>query len=268
MYLYCTAPVLPMYCRWRQGDCQAPGSPEPHPQGQQGRGRLAQVGGVGCLAGRPEGVAQPAARHSFVLPACIAAQLTHRQLTAVCIVLPCVLPSACLPARPPARPPACLPARLPTCCSFVAYLSDIVVDGFAKAIVASLNQLHSQVGAAHNRCGAWLPLLLLLLLLQLLWCRLKTHRVALFVALADTTPPCCCCCYPRPALHLCRSTWRQYPGTTWCPCWRCSLSCLGPMWCGCPRWERQRAAAAAAAAAACAAWLTPGSGASWRQAPS
>lgn len=42
---------------------------------------------------------------------------------------------------------AVAPAR-----SFVAYLSDIVVDGLAKAVVASLKQLHSQVGAVARAC--------------------------------------------------------------------------------------------------------------------
>ncbi len=35
-------------------------------------------------------------------------------------------------------PPICI-------CSFLAYMSDIVVDGLAKAIVASLDQMHAQV---------------------------------------------------------------------------------------------------------------------------
>lgn len=32
-------------------------------------------------------------------------------------------------------------------CSFLAYVSEIVVDGLAKTIVASLDQMHSQVSA-------------------------------------------------------------------------------------------------------------------------
>lgn len=58
-----------------------------------------------------------------------------------CVAFAAIHMSACVPQP---RELTCQPVGLSCLCSFVTYLSDIIVDGLAKAIIASLSTLHTQ----------------------------------------------------------------------------------------------------------------------------
>lgn len=90
----------------------------------------------------------------------------------------------------------------PLFCSFVAYLSDIVADGLAKAIIASLNQLHSQVRASKSISGATTAQLLWFPEAQLFILRTPGTSVFLLLAFIHHSPACMALVLPS-HLHSC-----------------------------------------------------------------